>query len=276
MIKYFIVLFVVFSHFLSLAQSDTTELSIESYKPDVKEHHFKLGDSLISVFTTDYDSTAPLAFISLHSNETTAIEAVDTFLLENCGVFVQLENNAERTIDFTYKDKRYEFDPNRIFTKAGIIATLKAHKNYSAEVVPQIQRFAAFLLQRWAYAKTFIAVHNNTDDQFSVLSYKKGGSFYSDAKAVHQNKEMDIDDFFITTDPKIYQKLKQKNFNVVLQNNQKAKDDGSLSIYYGRHGRSYVNIEAEHGHYKEQLQMLQVLDEILLEMSDNAALRGVK
>jgi hypothetical protein len=46
---------------------------------------------------------------------------------------------------------------------------------------------------------------------------------------------------------------------VVLQHNTNAVDDGSLSIFYGRKNKSYVNVEAEHGHLEQQKKMLSVL-----------------
>jgi hypothetical protein len=45
----------------------------------------------------------------------------------------------------------------------------------------------------------------------------------------------------------------------VLQNNTKAKDDGLLSIYYGRKKKSYVNVEAQYDKTDEQAKMLEVL-----------------
>jgi hypothetical protein len=53
--------------------------------------------------------------------------------------------------------------------------------------------------------------------------------------------------------------LKFHGFNVVRQNSKKAKDDGSLSIYYGQKGKTYVNVEAENGSIPEQTRMLQIL-----------------
>jgi hypothetical protein len=59
---------------------------------------------------------------------------------------------------------------------------------------------------------------------------------------------MDEDDFIYTTSVYFFRKLKDAGLNVVLQNNDSIGDDGSLSVLCGKTGRSYINIEAEHGH----------------------------
>ena len=38
-----------------------------------------------------------------------------------------------------------------------------------------------------------------------------------------------------------------------------ATDDGSLSVYAGQRGRPYVNVEAQHGHAREQRRMFEAL-----------------
>jgi D-alanyl-D-alanine dipeptidase len=51
--------------------------------------------------------------------------------------------------------------------------------------------------------------------------------------------------------------------NVVLQDNRQVTDDGSLSVYCGKWGIPYVNVEAQHEHLEQQLQMLKVLLRII-------------
>ena len=50
---------------------------------------------------------------------------------------------------------------------------------------------------------------------------------------------------------------------MVLQNNDRATDDGSLSVLAARRGQRYVNVEAQHGHVEAQAQMLCVLLDVL-------------
>lgn len=255
----YLILFVSLPLFLG-AQNDSVFSEI-SYRSD--SFYYTLGDTSITVIRQQYGNDSGLVFVNLHHNETTSLEAGHAFLKQYGGTLIHIENEAQRKISFRYKNETYVFDPNRIFTEAGVRATLQNHKSYDTLVADFVKIFGDSLLHHFDAAKTVIAVHNNTPDAYSILSYEKGGAFYEDAKAVHVVHYRDADDFFITTSFSIYKKLKDKDYNVVLQNNRKAKDDGSLSIYYGKKGRHYVNIEAEEGHFPEQLEMIEILITIL-------------
>jgi len=76
---------------------------------------------------------------------------------------------------------------------------------------------------------------------------------------------MDVDDFILTTDRSLFNRIKEKNINVVCEDINAIRDDGSLSVYAARNKIPYVNIEAEHQHFDEQLQMLMVLEDIIKE-----------
>jgi hypothetical protein len=85
----------------------------------------------------------------------------------------------------------------------------------------------------------------------------KGGFHEKDAVAVNKNDSQDPDNFFFTTDRRLSRSLSAAGYNVVFQNNKKATDDGSLSIYYGRRSKSYINIEAENGMLQLQERMIE-------------------
>jgi hypothetical protein len=88
-----------------------------------------------------------------------------------------------------------------------------------------------------------------------------------DAKLVNINLETDVDDFFFVTDKNIFKFLKEKNQNVALQDNVNVTDDGSLSVYCGKNKIPYINVESEHGHFREQTRMLEILQEITKDFS---------
>ena len=77
------------------------------------------------------------------------------------------------------------------------------------------------------------------------------------------NPERDPDDFFFVTDQKVFDELKRRKLNVVLQDNRIRRDDGSLSVHAGRKGISYINVEAEPGHFQEQIRMIEIAFELL-------------
>ncbi|MDR0289129.1 MAG: hypothetical protein LBH78_03695 [Rickettsiales bacterium] len=48
-----------------------------------------------------------------------------------------------------------------------------------------------------------------------------------------------------------------------MQNNKAVEDDGSLSVYAGENNIRYSNVEAEHGHLEQQIDMLSALHSVL-------------
>lgn len=225
-----------------------------------KHFRFYFGDSIIIISKTTHQKNLPYQLVQLHHNETTADEVAKQFSEEFGIDYLQILNNEERLIDFTADAKVYRFDPNRIFSKEGITATLEKHSQYSEDILRLVDSFSKIVLSHFDSTKTIVAMHNNTDGGFTLADY-----IHNETGLVYNNPAYDPDDFFITTDSTIYESLKEKNFNVVWEWGDKLKDDGSLSMYCSRNKIAYVNIEAEHWHNKEQAAMLQALMEILKE-----------
>src|SRR5262249_55000455 len=105
----------------------------------------------------------------------------------------------------------------------------------------------------------------NTEAHYSALSYAKGGAFASDASDVFIKDGSDLDDFFFVTETAVFDALRRRGYNVVLQDNRRVTDDGSLSVYCGRSGVRYVNVEAQQGHLEQQVAMILALQEVLEE-----------
>ena len=206
------------------------------------------------------DGSASIAFIHLHANETTALNAVRQFLERNKGSLFYVKQREERNISLVLNDSIFQFDPNRIFTSAGRKANLSP---YSATADSVVKMFANEIVSHLHSYRMIISVHNNTPSNFSINSYKKGGEFESEASRVYMNRKMDADDFVFTTDENIFNKCRKQKLNVVLQDNVRRTDDGSLSVYCANVKLSYVNIEAEFGHGDQQLKMLQFIYDII-------------
>jgi hypothetical protein len=238
------------------------EQEINSYKAN-RIIKFKFYDNTISIRITGAPGTSPIVFISLHDDETTAQRVVSTYLKNNDLAFIQIENNKKRLIRFTYLKRSYAFDPNRIFSREGIKKTLKLYGSYSPVVANKVKEFAALILNQLNKAKTIIAVHNNSNGKYSILSYLQGGKLCRNAIKVNKVAKSDPDDFFLTTSLLLFEKLKKKNFNVVLQDNLNVYDDGSLSFYYRHINKRYINMEARKGHFLKQAQMLRALMSII-------------
>lgn len=224
-----------------------------------KTFSYTLGNRSVAFKIVEYGRSKNIVMINLHDDETTGVDAARSVLERTGGVLLSIENNYQRYITFTQRGKIYKFDPNRIFTKTGIKATLMEQNKHSTKsAINLVNGFSNFLLNkipRHTYA--LIALHNNNDGGLSVLSYMKGGDCEKDAAAVHRSDIHDPDNFFLTTDRTFFRRLRSAGHNAILQNN-KAKDDGSLSIYYGKKNKRYVNIEAETGNAKEQKEMIEM------------------
>ena len=223
-----------------------------------RQHQYSFGDKKLTVTGTTYATGIPIQFVQLHSNEKTAGEMAEKVSAELGIDFLRINNNNQRLIDFQLQNATYRFDPNRIFSTEGIVASLQKLSQYSEDAFQAILYFRQFLLGLIDRIKIIVAVHNNTDGAFSLLDYQQNNT-----GLVHQNPSHDADDFFITTDSLIFSRLKAADFNVVLEYRDSLVDDGSLSIYSSRNNLHYVNVEAEHGHAKEQEEMLQALVTIL-------------
>lgn len=241
---------------------------LKKYKIKEKVFQYKLGDNTVEIVISK-TSKRPSKFVyfNMHDNENTAAEAAKEIIEKYGGTLIELKNGGKRLIKFSLKDERFTIDPNRIFTEEGIKKTLKYNGEYATEAENETNKFAEKLKDLLKNYRLIIAVHNNTDENYSIKSYETGGEFEKDAKLVNIKSEMDIDDFFFVTDKNIFKILKEKNQNVALQDNVNVTDDGSLSVYCGNHKIPYINVESEHGHLREQIKMLEVLQKLIMDFS---------
>ncbi len=235
-----------------------------SVEIDVSRHEFSLGDAVVTVVVHE-GNTDGLTFVNLHENERTSIEAAIDHIRQAGGRFIHLEHTGDRNISFSVNGTPFVVDPNRIFTDVGIRATLENLSSFSDAAARKVIEFRDELLRiiNIESLPVVVAVHNNTNDQYSILSYTEGGIYESDASHVRVNPDQDIDDFFFITETSWYEPIGAAGYNVAVQHPSSVTDDGSLSVYCGRHGIPYVNVEAEHGHLEEQLEMLDFLDGFL-------------
>lgn len=232
----------------------------------VTEEVIRLGDERVRIRT--HERGKGLTFFSMHDDENASVEAGIAIVRKHGGRLIEVVHRGRRNIVFRLGGIRYEFDPNRIFTDAGIEATLRnGHRPYSEAAHMQIRLFADALLRHLKLdaleKKTLVALHNNSDGGYSFTSYL--GQMRWEAKDLHRNPSMDPDDFFFVTRTATFRELKEKDMNVVLQDGQTMTDDGSLSVFCEKLFREqrrdifYVNVEAEDGATGRQIRMLELL-----------------
>jgi D-alanyl-D-alanine dipeptidase len=231
---------------------------------------FAVGDARIDVVTTVFPATTePLkvAFVSVHDDEQTAVEAAGDVLRDLGGRLVELRHSGDREVAFRLGGTEHHIDPNRIFTPAGRRATLTALSTWSQPADDVVAAFTDELLSTLAIddVDMVVALHNNTPDRYTAANYALGGSLAADAAKVNLRPGGDADDFFFVTDPGLFDALAGHGHSVILQNEATVADDGSLSVWCGRMGIPYVNVEAEHGHRTEQAAMLRDLMALVAE-----------
>lgn len=200
--------------------------------------------------------------IALHNNENTCIRAFNALPHSLPFVLYSISQKSNRLLEFKEKNKIYYFDPNRIFSRRGIIKTLKKYNtSYPKKIINKIAKFSDKILEVTAIknlSKYIIAIYNNTNGKFSAKSF----NYYSQASKIYISKFKNSDDFFIVTQLSDFIFFKRHNQNVVFQS-KSAADDGSLSIYCQKNRIPYINVEAQHGHKKQQILMLLLCKKLL-------------
>ena len=207
--------------------------------------------------------------VNVHDDEQESVEAGVAVLEKIGGRLVELIHSGKRRVVFSVDGKEYSFDPNRIFSKAGVRLTVR-NENNREEAVPEkvhrtVDQFAAQFIRYFRFDKqrAFIALHNNGEGGLSIHTYEPGGDWAADTDELHVSSTIDPDEFFFVTDKRIYDELKKRDANVILQDNSIKRDDGSLSVFAGRHGIRYINVEAQPDHFDEQIQMIENAVEVI-------------
>lgn len=208
----------------------------------------KIGNSTVIIQHQEYGEGK--TFVHLHQNETTALQAARVVAHAEGGSILTLVHLGERNIIFHLHKRRYEFDPNRIFTDAGIKKTLVQFGHYTPQAHAEVKKLADMIKKMLPKGKV-IAVHNNKS--YSLKDYFPGESLASDAKALNFHVQNHFRNFYLVTKHVDYFRLKKLQFNSVLQA-RNATDDGSLSVYLS--GSNYVNVEAGYDQLIAQVNML--------------------
>jgi hypothetical protein len=225
--------------------------------PRVTTIPYQLGDRILQIKTYQYGAVKDLVYINLHDDEVTAVNGARKILEKKGGFLIRIENYRTRNIKFRLDGKYYTIDPNRMFSRTGIIHSLIIFGKTSDKAIDEVERFANRILQLIpSHPSYVIALHNNSNGRYSINSFLPGGVHEKDAKLLYINPEQDADDIFLTTDSVLFHQLVDEKYNAVLQDNEKAKKDGSLSIYCGEKNIRYVNCETEHGRQEQYDEMI--------------------
>ncbi len=224
-------------------------------KVDLGESHCRL------LLKTSEKAVATL--VSLHPNEKTCIEVLDDLPEDVSFNLVAIEQDGKRLLQFRKSNQEVWFDPNRIFTTTGLRKNLQFHNNGAiADWEQDIQSFSDTLISFIQANRTspyIVAVHNNSDENFSILSYQHT----AEASDIFINPEEDIDNFILVTRPQDFAFFKRNNVNTALLADSLYEDDGSLSVFCLQNNIPYINIEVEHGNKQKQILLLTLTHNLL-------------
>ncbi|MDQ3798189.1 MAG: hypothetical protein M3384_01955 [Acidobacteriota bacterium] len=240
-----------------------------------------LGETAVKVNVYEKPGDS-VTFVAPHYNEQIARRAAAEAVERRGGRLVEIEStdargNPARNLNFRLGGKTYTVDPNRIFTPNG-----RACGGFSFESERAVRKFAEAFLKlvlspdgenNLREGERFIvAVHNNSDVDGKAASLRAvdltasayarniganraaHASFAEQAAGVYlSNAETDADNFiFLSAPPSFIGYFAAQNFNVVaqkaareLQSKNCRVDDGSLSVFAGQAGISYICLEAD-------------------------------
>ncbi|MEM1271011.1 MAG: hypothetical protein AAGI08_13305 [Bacteroidota bacterium] len=222
------------------------------------------GDTPVRVLVYESSLPGPTLF-NMHDDENTSVEAAVRVVDELGGRLVALAHTGERNLTFEVAGEAFTIDPNRMFTDAGATRSLERFESNTPAAHRAIRAFANQVLDQYDLTAggVVVTLHNNTDQRYSALSYTEGADYEAEAAGVHIGPGTDPDDFYFVTDRELFDAFQTLGYNAVLQDNEAATDDGSLSVLAAQLNLPYVNVEAQHGHRRQQTEMIRALYRVL-------------
>jgi hypothetical protein len=204
---------------------------------------------------------SPRRFLVIHGDEDTARDVLTSYMTDHYGIGYVVTGKT-RNVEIEPKGfPATKVDPNRMFSREGAEFSIRS-LNPNMDPVRVVAVLNYLDHEREKLLKHLIppkgsrlfALHNNRD--YSVQD-ELAASDQTSIKQPDQPRN-----FFLCTDPKDFDVLKQSPFNVVLQSSPDP-DDGSLSRLSARRRFRYINLECAIGEYEAQLQRVRWLDDHL-------------
>lgn len=194
-------------------------------------------------------------YLVIHGDEETARQVLLDFMESHRGVAFVIESQTRNVPIDSGK-----IDPNRMFSRAGAEANLRTlNPNWTPDqmnnALAVLDRGREKLLRALLPSdrRVLIALHNNSD-AYSVNDEIP----LSQEHSLRQPNNPHA--FFLCTDPGDYEVLADSPYNVVLQSDVRAPDDGSLSRRAAARLARYVNLEVHKGDSARQREMLEWAD----------------
>jgi hypothetical protein len=204
---------------------------------------------------------SPRRYLVIHGDEDTARDVLTAYMNDHNGI-AYVVTNKERNVGIERPGyPATKIDPNRMFSREGAERSIRSLNPFMdpervISVLDFLDREREKLLKHLIPPKgsRLFALHNNRD--YSVQD-ELAASDQTSIKQPDQPRN-----FFLCTDSKDFDLLKQSPYNVVLQS-QPDPDDGSLSRLSARRRFRYINLECAIGSYEAQLERVRWLDDHL-------------
>jgi hypothetical protein len=230
------------------------------YSFTVKKSFFRLGSKVITLNKFISQQQQPFLMVNLHNDEESLIDKAKEVLAIRGGQLVVLENQGNKLIEAEVLDRMVVFDPSHIFTNYG--RKFKPKKGVNFKIDQHVRQFADFITNELDDGKNVVDLHSHSEQDKPISHYKKELRKFKDVKAVHHNAAMDEGDYFLTSDEDVFEKLKSRGFNVVLQSSTKLKELGMLDDFCQKMKSKYLLLATRTGHGSVQELMLNALYEV--------------
>lgn len=199
-------------------------------------------------------------YLRIHGDESTAAQALRVHMRTARGI-AYIVTNPERIV--TIAGGRV--DPNRMFSRAGADRSYRALNpawtdGQVTAALDWLDRERPRLLKALLppAGGLLFAVHNNAHGYSAETEIPI-------SQATSLPRRAEPHEFFLATDRADYALLARGPYNVLLQNDAKGEDDGSLSRLCASRGVRYVNLEAGIGKLDLQKEMMDWLERTLPE-----------
>ena len=217
---------------------------------------FRIGDQLITLEKFNRQTENDYILVDLYNEQGAALQSAMKLVRQEESSLVRLVHSS-RMVEADLFNKKVVFDPNAIFTSWGRRLHLKTNHCWSKAADEYLQQFARFVLDEIPVQKTIVMMTEG--EAMSV--YMSSGSQEKTVKEYHQASVSNAG-YFITGDEAIYNKLKKEGQNVVLQNDRRLEDDGSLAVYCAKTNRSFLRLVNVEGAFRAT-EMLEVMHKVL-------------
>src|SRR6266498_5800182 len=102
---------------------------------------FKIGNAIVTAEVFQRGRPVP-TMINVHDDEKTSVAAGKIIIEQSGGRLIELSHGGQRLVTFSLGGQHCSFDPNRIFSDAGIRATLEKQSTWSEAAHCAVKRFA--------------------------------------------------------------------------------------------------------------------------------------